>query len=153
MNAVRIHYPNFYIFFLLAIQLNAFPLLPLSSFLNSPHHIKWFSTFLKLRPINTTPQTVLTPNRNIILMLLQNCNLAAVMNSNVTIWHRIPNGVTPWMLRTTGLHWQLSLTIFSANVSFTLITSHFLLGKNIFNNYKSEIYFHLLYFKNNVCVH
>jgi hypothetical protein len=42
-----------------------------------------FSTSLMLQPFNTVPYVVGTPNHNIILLLLHNCNFATAMN----IWY------------------------------------------------------------------
>ena len=46
---------------------------------------QWFSTFLILRPFNTVPHLVVTPNHKIILLLIHNCNFATVMNYSVNI--------------------------------------------------------------------
>ena len=83
-----------------------------------PHQIdlvQWFSTFLMLRFFNAVPQVVVTPNHNIILLLLPNCNFATVMNCHVTICFLMvlgdiakglfdhPKRVVTHRLRTTGL--------------------------------------------------
>lgn len=50
-----------------------------------------FSIFITLRPFNTVPHIVVdTPPRNhkIILLLLYNCDFAAVVNNNVNIFWR-----------------------------------------------------------------
>jgi hypothetical protein len=44
-----------------------------------------FPTFLMLRPFDTVPHAVVTPNHKIISLKLHNCNFAAVMNQNVNI--------------------------------------------------------------------
>ena len=41
------------------------------------------SDFLKLRPFNTVPHVVVTPNHKSISLLLHNCNFATLMNCNV----------------------------------------------------------------------
>ena len=51
------------------------------------HLIWWFSAFQMLRPFNTVPQGVATPNHKIILLLLYKCNFATVMNRNVNSWY------------------------------------------------------------------
>lgn len=43
------------------------------------------STFLTLRPFNTVPHVVMTPNHKIISLLLHSTNFATVMNCNVNI--------------------------------------------------------------------
>ena len=48
------------------------------------HLDQWFSTFLMLRPFNTVPHLVVTPNYKVILLLPHNCHLAAVTNHNAT---------------------------------------------------------------------
>ena len=39
-----------------------------------------------LRPFNTVPHVVVTPNDKIIPLLLHNCNFATNINHNVNIW-------------------------------------------------------------------
>ena len=46
---------------------------------------QWFSTFLMLRPFNTVPHVVVTPNHEVISLLLYNYDFATVMNHNVEI--------------------------------------------------------------------
>ena len=46
---------------------------------------QWFSTFLVLQPFNTVSHVVVTPNHNIISLLLYNCNFATIVNYNVNI--------------------------------------------------------------------
>ena len=62
------------------------PLLSNASAPTNPVSEQWFSTVWMQRPFNTLPHVVLTPNHEIILLLLHNCNFATVMNSNVNIW-------------------------------------------------------------------
>ena len=44
-----------------------------------------FSTFLMLRPFNTVPHVVVTPNHNIISILLHSCHFATVINRSVNV--------------------------------------------------------------------
>ena len=48
--------------------------------------VRWFSTFLMLCPFNTVPHVMVTPNHNIILLLLHNYNFATIMSHNVNIF-------------------------------------------------------------------
>jgi hypothetical protein len=46
---------------------------------------QWFSAFLVLRPFNTVPCVVVTPNHKVTGVLFHNYNFATVMNHNVNI--------------------------------------------------------------------
>jgi hypothetical protein len=49
------------------------------------HLEHWFLNFLILQSFNEVPHVLVTPGHKIILLLLQNCNYAIVMNHDVTI--------------------------------------------------------------------
>lgn len=51
---------------------------------------RWFPIFPMLRPFNTVPHAVLTPNHNVIPLLLHSCNIAIVMNYNENIGYVTP---------------------------------------------------------------
>ena len=61
-------------------------------------------TFLVLRPFNTVLHLVVTPNHNIISLLLHNCKFATVTNQNVNIYYVTLVGVVTHRLRTASLH-------------------------------------------------
>jgi hypothetical protein len=46
-----------------------------------------FLAFLMLWPFNTVPHVVVTPNHDIIWLLLHNCNFSTIMNHNINIWY------------------------------------------------------------------
>jgi hypothetical protein len=67
---------------------------------------QWFSTFLKLQPLNTVPHGVVTPD-HLFSLLLHNCNFVTVMDHNVNTL-QTPKGVTTLRLRTTALATRIS---------------------------------------------
>ena len=46
---------------------------------------RWFSPYLMLRPFNTVPHVMVTPNHTVIPLFPFNCNSATVMNCDIYI--------------------------------------------------------------------
>ena len=97
----------------LSIQLKVDKMMLKTTFKHGNDYLEqWFSTFLKVQPFNTVPHVVMTPNHQIISVLLHKYNFATIMNCYIDIWYvgyliYDPKRVATHRLRITDLETPL----------------------------------------------
>lgn len=92
---------------------------------------QWVSTFLILWPFNTVPQLVWSPTIKLLCLLLQNCNLATIMNDDgnicvflILLGHPCVKLISPQRIATHRLRFIASEHVFPGPVPMARVSKN-----------------------------